>query len=166
MKKTIQLTATQQQILIHAAQTSGGKLEGFPDNLKGGARKKVIDSLFNRALITSDGSDWFLAAEGYDAIGLPRPQSVDSELESAVCAIEEKWKEEAVKPRSRANSKQAQVIEMLKRPEGTTVSQIIEATGWQAHTVRGTLAGVVKKKLGLTLTSEKHGSSERVYRIV
>jgi hypothetical protein len=46
-----------------------------------------------------------------------------------------------------------------------TVSQIVEATGWQPHTVRGTFAGAFKKKLGLTLSSSKDGLGQRVYRV-
>jgi hypothetical protein len=72
---------------------------------------------------------------------------------------------EPVKVRTRENSKQAQVVAMLKRPEGTTIAQICEATGWQAHTVRGTFAGAFKKKLGLTIESDKVQGGERVYRI-
>ena len=53
---------------------------------------------------------------------------------------------------------------MLRRPEGATVKQLCEATGWQAHTVRGTFAGAFKKKLGISLTSEKAAGAERVYR--
>jgi Protein of unknown function (DUF3489) len=71
----------------------------------------------------------------------------------------------AAKPRTRDNSKQAQVIAMLKRAEGATITQICEATGWQSHTVRGTFAGAFKKKLGLELTSNKADGSERTYRI-
>jgi len=55
---------------------------------------------------------------------------------------------------------------MLQRPEGATVQQIVDATGWQAHTVRGTFAGAFKKKLGLTITSDKAQGGERIYRIV
>lgn len=66
------------------------------------------------------------------------------------------------KPR---DSKQAKVIEMLKRDEGATLSQIIEATGWQPHTVRGAISGALKKKLGLTIVSRKLDSGERLYRI-
>ena len=44
---------------------------------------------------------------------------------------------------------------MLKRPEGATADQIAEATGWQKHTVRGAIAGALKKKLGLTITTER-----------
>jgi len=67
--------------------------------------------------------------------------------------------------RTRTDSKQAQVIEMLRRRQGASVAAIMKATGWQPHSVRGFLAGVVRKKLGLTLVSEKSGDQRR-YRIV
>lgn len=201
------LTPAQHAILSKAINTSAGKIDWFPDNIKGGARKKVLDGMFNRALITTDGTDWFVAAEGYDALGMPRPvvnkngigqfeanldqiianaegarvAMSDPELEAAVIAAEATW----VKPRTRENersdvsrgeaervrstrhnSKQAEVIRMLQRPEGATISQICAATGWQAHTVRGTFAGAFKKKLGLTIVSDKPQGGERVYRIV
>ncbi len=89
---------------------------------------------------------------------------VDPEIEAAVTAIEAKARAEA-KPRTRDNSKQAQVVAMLKRPEGATIRQVMAATGWQAHTVRGTFAGAFKKKLGLNLISEKVQGGDRVYRV-
>jgi len=168
---TTQLTASQHAVLAHAIHHSGGKIDWFPDNIKGGARKKVLDGLFNRALITTNGSDWFVAAEGYDALGCarpaPAPLASNPEIEAAVTAAETTWAQERTdtKPRTRENSKQAIVIQMLRRPEGATVRQICEITGWQAHTVRGTFAGAFKKKLGLSILSDKADGFDRVYRI-
>jgi DNA-binding MarR family transcriptional regulator len=61
----------------------------------------------------------------------------------------------ADKATPRAGTKQAQMIEMLKRPEGATVEQIAEATGWQHHTIRGAISGALKKKLGLTVEATR-----------
>ena len=58
------------------------------------------------------------------------------------------------------------LIDMLKRDEGASIGQIVEATGWQPHTVRGAISGALKKKLGLAVTSEKSEIGERFYRIV
>ena len=164
---TTQLTPAQHAILAKAINTSGGKIEWFPDNVKGGARKKVLEGMTNRALITPDGDGWRVADAGYDALGMKRPEPAqptpefDAELEAFVTAAEATW----VKPRTRENSKQAEVIRMLQRPEGATIGQICTATGWQAHTVRGTFAGAFKKKLGLNIVSDKPQGGERIYRI-
>jgi len=191
---TTQLSPAQHAILAHAINHTNGQIDWFPDNIKGGARKKVIDAMFNRALIINDGTNWIIANEGYEALGMTRPvftghtgasqvladeigtddptdaeidasNVVDPEIEAAVTAIETAARAETKTPRSRDNSKQATVISMLKRPEGATIQQIVEATSWQAHTVRGTFAGAFKKKLGLTITSTKDAGAQRVYKI-
>jgi hypothetical protein len=65
----------------------------------------------------------------------------------------------------RANTKNARVIALLRDPAGTTIAAIVAATGWQQHSVRGFLAGVARKKLGLNLASER-GPNGRVYRVI
>lgn len=168
---TIELTPAQHAILAYAINHTSGKIDWFPDKIKGGARKKVIDGLSNRALITTDGTDWFVAAEGYDALGVPRPELVapvypaDPEMETAVETAEANLGIKAPR-RTRENSKQALVIALLRRTEGATIAQVCEITGWQAHTVRGAFAGAFKRKLGLTIISEKTPNTERVYRIL
>ncbi len=66
---------------------------------------------------------------------------------------------------ARGGTKQAILIELLKRPKGATIEQMATKTGWQAHSVRGAISGSLKKKLGLVVTSETIEGRGRVYRI-
>lgn len=65
-----------------------------------------------------------------------------------------------------AASKQSQLITLLQSASGATIEQMMSTTGWQAHSVRGTISGVLRKRLGLTVQSATTDGGGRVYRIV
>jgi hypothetical protein len=68
-------------------------------------------------------------------------------------------------PTAREGSKKAIVIELLKRPDGASLKDIMAATDWQAHSVRGFISGSLTKKMGLNVESFKRQDGERAYRI-
>ncbi len=82
---------------------------------------------------------------------------IDNDIETHAAATKER--------KTRKETKQALLIELLERSKGATIDEIVTATGWQSHTARGAMAGALKKKLGLTITSEKDETRGRVYRI-
>lgn len=176
MSDSNKLSATQETILKSAAARSDGNIEPLPAMLRGRARTVVIEALLARGLIECEGDGYRATAAGYAAVGLAPTQSAPATAPESPTAPEPEAptnstnappeSDETAKPRrTRDNTKQATVIGMLKRPEGATIAQIVEATGWQAHTVRGTFAGAFKKKLGLEITSTKEEGAERVYRV-
>jgi len=129
-------------------------------NTKTKAINRLDSLLSQRGLTIADA----LQAAGRGPVEAP---TRTADLEAAVTAIEQTLAAEPPRAvKSRADSKQAQVIAMLRQPQGATIAEIAAATGWQAHTVRGFLAGALKKKLGLTVTSEKVEGRGRVYRTV
>lgn len=139
----------------------------------------VLTALANKRLIAYDNDEGYtVTGEGQRAISPDLPCTAVHGFGNACpeCAIEpdaddesspaEQTTESTPMPgRMRANSKQAEVIRMLQRAEGATIVQICAETNWQPHTVRGFLAGAVKKKLGLTLSWEKTGGGDRIYRL-
>jgi hypothetical protein len=62
-------------------------------------------------------------------------------------------------------SKTAKVLDLLKRSGGVTLKELVKATGWQAHSVRGFLSGIVGKKMGTPVESSKHADSDRTYSL-
>jgi len=66
---------------------------------------------------------------------------------------------------ARHGSKAAKIIDLLKRPNGATLAEIMKATEWQPHSVRGFISGSLGKKMGLTVVSAKRESGERAYSI-
>lgn len=67
---------------------------------------------------------------------------------------------------AREGSKKAEVLALIERPKGATLTEIRKATGWQAHSVRGFISGTLGKKMGLAVESARRADSERVYRLV
>ena len=170
------LTATQRAVLAAAATHPQGFLTAYPENVNGGARVKVNVALERAGLArwNPKAQRFEITPAGQAAVGrdAPPPAQVDATPEEQRPTAPTKaptapteTPAAAPKPRTREHSKQAAVIAMLQRPEGATVAQICAATGWLQHTVRGTFAGAFKKKLGLTITSDKPAGGERVYRI-
>ena len=173
------LTDTQRVILSAASQRTDRLALPLPKSLKGGAAHKVVNALVDKGLLkevkanrklndpvwreTDEGravkvviTDAGLGAIGIepDEVKKPAEETTDTEVSAAP-------KER--KPRE--GTKQQQMIELLRRPKGATLVEIVEATGWQQHTIRGAMAGALKKKLGLTITSEKDEARGRVYKI-
>lgn len=147
----IQLTDSQRALILLAVET-GGRNENYPDNLKGGARVSVMRGLLRSDLIVAEGAGYALTDAGYEAVGQQRPAKTDIDKPAA-------------KPRERReNTRLDQVIALLKRPEGATIAQVMAATEWQQHSVRGFFAGTLKKK-GYTVINEKTDKQDRVYRI-
>ena len=100
-----------------------------------------------------------------DSAGLDPETAVLAALRAVAALKLPEQPQPATGRQPRTGSKQGQVIALLRRPEGATIAQMVEATGWLSHTCRGALAGTLKKKLGLTIASAKLANGERVYHL-
>ena len=175
----IKLTETQTIILNAGAQRPENIALPLPKGLAGAAAKMAVTKMIKHGWLqevdanlrrneplwreTGDGHGTTLVVTdaGLLAIG------IGPVVVKAVVAIREHAaKTPAAKPPTqRAGTKQAQIIALLQRPEGATIAEIIAATAWQAHSARGVISGVLKKKLGLVVGSTKEDGRGSVYRI-
>ena len=189
-----QLSDSQLVVLTAACQRPDRCVFPVTARLKGNAAGNVLKSLLNKGLIKEvrakrDDTVWrhdeergrmtlvatktAFAALGIDAQETPAEDERESAPHDTEDAGEEPKAQRKAKsrasrtaaPRSRDGSKQAQLIAMLRRAKGATVDEIAEALSWQPHTVRGAIAGALKKKLGLAVTSAKDEKRGRVYRV-
>jgi hypothetical protein len=180
-------------VLLSAASQREDRAIELAPNLKGAASSKVVRNLLDESLIEEiaaggalpvwrrDDNNEALALritnKGLAAIQADEPpvevNDASEGNEAANASVPEAAparktvasKKSSHPPKPNSGTKQGRVIGMLQRPQGTTIGAIMKATGWQQHSVRGFFAGVVCRKLGLTLKSEKSGK-ERAYRIV
>jgi len=163
------LADTQSLILSAGAQRPDNIAMPLPKGLHGAAAKKVVTMMVGRGWLeeveanlrrgeplwreTGDGHGTTLVVTdtGLLAIG------IEPVVVKTVVAIREQAAKAATlkPPTQRTGTKQAQIIAMLQRPEGATVAEMVTATGWLAHTVRGPISGALKKKLGLSVATEK-----------
>ncbi len=189
------LTDTQLVILSAAARRRDGTVLPLPRSLKvnKAAATTVLESLLKKGLVAerpaaTDEAHWrdtrdggrmalVIADTGLQAIGVDvdrktSKQSPSTKPPSKQRSRRAEPKPSGAKPKGRTSpaavrpgTKQALLIDLLKRKKGATIEKIVEATGWQPHSVRGAISGTLKKKLGLMVTSEKPDDGPRCYRI-
>jgi hypothetical protein len=185
-----QLSDSQLVVLSAACQRPDRSIYPLNAKLPGGAAAKVLGSLLKKGLIREvqakrEDTTWRedkkrgrltlrATPAAFEALGIDQgeaPAESDGDAEPAAEGHpkarrkQQASKSKEKRSRMRADSKQAKLIEMLKRPEGATIQEIVAKLKWQAHTVRGAFAGALKKRLGLKVESEKVEGRGRVYRI-
>ena len=188
-----QLSDTQAMILSAAAQRPEHIALPLPESLRGGAAAKVVGAMLAKGFLqevdadlrngeplwreTGDGHGTTLIATeaGLQAIG------IEPVVASAVASARKAKLELVTGPKDaseaspnpstpkpvaiRAGTKQAEIIALIQRREGASIAEIVEATGWLAHSARGLISGGLKKKLNLPITSEKVAGRGTVYKL-
>lgn len=182
----VRLSDSQAVVLGAACQRADRSVYPLTTKLLGAAAAKVLGSLVKKGYIEElqakpQDTVWRedkkkgrltlrATPAAFEALGIDPPSGAETVTDTdAVSGTSRKAKKGESKkktaPATRANSKQAQLIAMLKTSDGATIEEIVKKFNWQAHTVRGALAGALKKKLGLTVQSEKVEGRGRIYRI-
>jgi hypothetical protein len=161
MDTLLKLSPAQSLLLRTAARRPDGRVIP-PDTLRGGARVKVLTSLLQRGWIEPADDGHVMTDAGYAAIDLQRPTPPDDA--EPVDAIGDLQLLEGIP--IRPGTKLAALVMALRHPQGATSLQLMLATGWQPHTVRGAISGMLRKKLGLNVVLAHNDSGERVYRVV
>ncbi len=188
MTTEISLTERQRELLQAAGAQFAGSITPAAESIRlfGGARETMclklnelglLEESVDGQMILSATAYGLLEQEPAEAPGaapqtLPEATEIEASQDNGPSEEEQASPEsEPAEPRApkvrkaRENTKQAKVIEMLRRPEGATLEQVMEMTGWQKHTARSVLSRQIQKDLGLPLVSEKSSGSERIYRI-
>ncbi len=189
------LSDSQLVILSAAARRKDGTVLPLPRSLKvnKAAATTVLKSLLKKGLVAerpaaADAAHWretkdggrtalVITDAGLQAIGVEVDRKTSKQSSSTKSQQKKRSRRAEPKPSGskpkgrtspavvRPGTKQALLIDLLKRKKGATIEEIVEATGWQPHSVRGAISGALKKKLGLAVTSERVEARGRVYRI-
>ncbi len=161
METLPKLSPAQCLLLRTAAHHADGRVMP-PDTLRGGARVKVLTALLQYGWIEPVDGGHVLTDAGYAVIGQQRPAPKDDAL--PMDATDDLQLLEGIPVRP--GTKLAALVMALRRPQGATSLQLMLATGWQPHTVRGAISGMLRKKLGLNVVLAQNESGERVYRVI
>lgn len=168
----IALTETQRLILTHAAAHPGNLALPLPKGLAGAAAKMAVGRMMAHG--------WLEEVEANLRRGEPLWRETGDGHGTTLIATEAGLAATGIKPDAasapriadtakpvtiRAGTKQAHIIALLQRPEGASVAEIVETTGWQTHSARGLISGALRKKLGLPIVAEKVEGRGTVYRI-
>ncbi len=187
------LTDTQTIVLSRAASRPGNLAMPLPEGLHGAAAQRAVTAMITRGWLeeveanrrrgepiwreTGDGHGTTLIATeaGLQAIGI-EPVVVSAVVSARKAKLElvtgpKDASEASPNPSTpkpvaiRAGTKQAEIIALIQRREGASIAEIVEATGWLAHSARGLISGGLKKKLNLPITSEKVAGRGTVYKL-
>lgn len=140
------LSSTQALLLRAAARRADGCVIP-PANLRGGARVRAMTALMRREWIEAGDGGYVLTEAGYAVAGRKRPASTQTDGIPV-----------------RSGTKLAALVMALRRPQGATNLQLMLATGWQPHSVRGAISAL-RRRLGLNVVLTRNAAGERVYRI-
>ena len=163
------LSNTQIKILTAAAQRQDRIALPLPNNIRGGAAAKVVNTMLTKGLIEEVDADtrnrepvWRATGDGHGVTLIATDNGLAAiGFDPTAAAVPEDPAKPPASPRK--NTKQQIMIDLLIREGGATLAELAEATQWQIHTVRGAPSGVLKKRLELDITSENVGGRGRVY---
>ena len=161
METLLKLSPAQSLLLRTAARRADGRVIP-PDTLRGGARVKVLTALLQRGWIEPADDGHVLTDAGYAVIGQQRIAPPDDVQPVDIIGDLQLLEGIPVRP----GTKLAAMVLALRRPQGATSLQLMLATGWQPHTVRGAISGMLRKKLGLNVVLARNAAGERVYRVL
>ncbi|MCH2547318.1 MAG: DUF3489 domain-containing protein [Alphaproteobacteria bacterium] len=149
----VTITNAQHRVLEDAANFPESEIEKFTQHLPAGAQKSLIGALLKKECIEQRGDKHYITATGCNAVGREATPSNTPQQDST--PAEEPKRE----------TKQSIIINLLSREEGTTLAELIDATGWKPHSVRGHLSNL-RKKRGLPIETFTSGEGKHGYRLL